>query len=117
LIPAGELRQRNQFQVLKAEAIRQLQAEGKTPREVNDLYHQRILDLQANPAKRREAWENRGTLLSAKERTVTPQEQAEIDTAKAKYSHRPIEEINAEIQALNETPGPVSSLTGVDLGF
>jgi Txe/YoeB family toxin of Txe-Axe toxin-antitoxin module len=34
------------FKALKAEAIRQLQAEGKTPREVEEQYHQRIQELQ-----------------------------------------------------------------------
>jgi hypothetical protein len=116
-IPASERRQRGNFQVLKAEAIRQLQAEGKTPAEVDRLYRARILQLQANPEARAAALENRGTVLAAAERTVSPQEEAEIAAAQAKYSHRPLEEINAEIQELNETPAPVSSIIGMDVGF
>ena len=109
--------QTSKFKAYKAEAIRQLQAEGKTPREVEMYYRQRIAEIQADPRKQREAWDNRGTLLAAKERTISPQEQAEMDAAQAKYAHRPLAEINAEIQALNETPGPVSGLIGVDVGF
>lgn len=116
-IPASERRQRGNFQVLKAEAIRQLQAEGKSPADVDRLYRARILQLQENPAARAAALENRGTVLAAAERTVSPQEQAEIDAAQAKYAHRPLEEINAEIQELNETPAPVSSIIGMDVGF
>jgi membrane-bound lytic murein transglycosylase len=109
--------QRSKFKAYKAEAIRQLQEEGKTPAEVARYYHERIAQIQANPEAQRKAWENRGDLLKAKERTVSPQEQAEIDQAKAKYSHRPLADINAEIQELNATPAPVSSLLGFDVGF
>jgi hypothetical protein len=114
--PRG-FKQNSKFKAIKAEAIRQLQEEGKTPREVEMYYRQRIAEIQADPKKRAAAWENRGQLLAAKERTVSPQEQAEMAAAQAKYAHRPLEEINYDIQALNETPGPVSGLIGVDVGF
>ena len=110
-------KKQSKFQAYKAEAIRQLQAEGKTPREVEMYYGQRIAEIEADPKKRAAAWDNRGTLLAAKERTVSPQEQAEWAAAQAKYAHRPLEEINYDIQTLNETPGPVSGLIGVDVGF
>lgn len=116
-IPASERRQRGNFQILKAEAIRQLQEEGKTPSQVDRLYRARIIQLQENPEARQRAFENRGDLLAAAERTISPQEQSEIDAARAKYNHRPLEEINAEIRELNETPAPVSSIIGMDIGF